>query len=92
MQDKTFLTPMLMSFEGNYLDCNDLPVGACAYAYPDTKNIPDRETGWKIFCYGAAWEYLAQIAISYKGDKLAFRASWKEKGGVIWGSWTVLGQ
>lgn len=92
LQGKTFLTPMFMANEDGYLDCNDLPIGACAYAYPDTKNSPSRETGWKIFCYGAVWDYVAQIAVSYKGDKLAFRASWIENGAAIWGGWTILGK
>lgn len=92
LQGKIFLTPMFMANEDGYLDCNDLPIGACAYAYPDTKNSPSRETGWKIFCYGAVWDYVAQIAVSYKGDKLAFRASWIENGAAIWGGWTILGK
>lgn len=92
LQGKIFLTPMFMANEDGYLDCNDLPIGACAYAYPDTKNSPSRETGWKIFCYGAVWDYVAQIAVSYKGDKLAFRASWMENGAAIWGGWTILGK
>lgn len=92
LQGKTFLIPTIMADGDGYMDCNGLPVGACAYAYPDTKNSPSNETGWKIFCYGATLDHLAQIAVSYKGDKLAFRASRKENGAEIWGGWTVLGK
>lgn len=55
----------------NIDDCNDLPIGYCAYTYPDTKNKPSTDGRWYVFCFGIDLNYKFQIAV--REESMSFR-------------------
>lgn len=74
----------IVGITGEYLfqgDCNDIPIGCCAYAYSNTQNAPTDEGGWYVFSCGIASSYMFQIGI--KENKFAFRQKLEN----VWKTW-----
>ena len=42
----------LTESRNDYIDCDMVPIGGCAYTYPETIHAPTAEGGWRVFCFG----------------------------------------
>lgn len=91
LKNKIGITIIRMSGETD--DCNNLPIGSSAYAYPNTRNVPSPRS-WFILTYGLDKNYKAQIGIDVTGSRFAFRSSLldQETGKVEWGLWKIISE
>lgn len=80
----------LTESRNDYIDCDMVPIGGCAYTYPETIHAPTAEGGWRVFCFGTNEYYKAQFGICHGKRKIAFRSSYNVNDMAVWEGWTVI--
>ncbi len=80
----------LTESRNDYIDCDMVPIGGCAYTYTETIHAPTAEGGWRVFCFGTNEYYKAQFGICHGKRKIAFRSSYNVNDMAVWEGWTVI--
>lgn len=79
-----FRSVFMRAQNSNIVDCNNLPIGYCGYAYDITLNSPSANSGWYVFSVGINDDFKFQIAI--RQQQFAFRY-YKEN---QWNDWKII--
>ncbi len=80
----------LTESRNDYIDCDMVPIGGCAYTYPETIHAPTAEGGWRVFCFGTNEYYKAQFGICHGKKEVAFRSSYNVNDMAVWEEWAVI--